>query len=213
MKMNLIAKSMVAMVLTAGVAGAALATPYSNTPGLNINYMGYPDTTTYGETFQAPGGNLQDWTFYLNGGNAGNGNFVIAAWDGNKAVGPVLYQQGFSYTPGANVPMTFTGIDLGLTSGNSYVAYMTIAGVNSPYSNVSTMGSQGDGGLGGHFAYLNSQGVDPLTLQKQWDTFYIPNMQFSADFGDAANVPEPASLAIFGLGIAGLIVRRKAPKK
>lgn len=213
--MNVILKSVVAMVLIAGVAGSALATTtYSNTPGPNITSMGYPDTTTYGEVFNAPGGNLQNWSFYLSGGNAGEGNFVITAWDGTKAVGPVLYQQGFSYTPGANVPMTFSGIDLELTTGSSYVAYMTVAGVDSPYSGVGTVGSNDNGGLGGHFAFLNSRGGDPLTDQSPWSTWHISNMQFSADFGDAAaDVPEPASLAIFSVGLLGLAMRRKKLKK
>jgi hypothetical protein len=50
----------------------------SNDDG-SIVYFGLPDTTTYGQTFYAPGGNLKDWTFLIaNNPAAGKADFVVA---------------------------------------------------------------------------------------------------------------------------------------
>lgn len=210
--MKTVIKSIVAMILAAGATAPALATimSYSNTATDQIGTMGSfaSDSTTYGEVFKAPGGRLVDWTFYLSDGRQGNGRFAIAGWDGGKATGPALYEQAFSYAPGMGVvPTTFSGINLDLVSGNSYVAYLTVGGVTDAYSSVNTNISSGDGGLGGYFAVLNTR-ADPLTLDEFWPAWIDSSMQFKAGFTPLAAMPEPGSLALLAIGCVGLAALR-----
>lgn len=212
--MHFLTKSIAAIILAACAAGSALAsTIYANKPdGEQAYTMGYlvDDTTTYGQVFKAPGGKLLDWTFYLTDGNDGNGSFVIAGWDGTKAVGPALYRHGFSYASGTDVATTIGGIGLDLGAGGSYVAYMTVAGVTDPYGGVYVSGSDADGGLKGYFAFLNSNGADPLKPGSDWEfnSVFVSNLQFKASFAaadaDPAPVPEPGSLMLLAIGCVGL---------
>lgn len=206
-------KSLAALALAAlgGFSGAANATLYSNSNDAgSIFSFGYPDTTSYGQTFNVGvASTVQDWTFYATGGSAGNLELVIANWDGSKAVGPAVYTSSlFSYTGGAEA-LAFSGINAALSAG-SYIAYITTAGVGAPASSVALAGSNSNGGLGGSFRFLNSNNVDPLTLNNSWNSWYIPNMQFAANIVEGvSNVPEPATLALFGLGILGISAMRR----
>ena len=182
--------------LCTSVAGAAT---FSNTAnGDDIFPFGAPDTTTYGQTFNLSQASVvQDWSFFTASGTSGNLRLVIAEWDGLKAVGSELYTSAISYAGGAQT-LAFGGINLNLDAG-SYVSYITVAGVTGAASDVFTKGSQDDGGLGGAFRYLNSSGVDPLTLSSNWNSYYVPSMQFTANI--AAPVPEPEIYAMMGLGL------------
>lgn len=207
MKKTAIAASL-CLALAAGFANAAT---FSNTNDADpIFSFGAPDTTSYGQTFNTGGGILSDWTFYATAGNAGNLSFVVASWDGSKAVGPALYSSGTTSYGGGATALSFSGINTSLSSG-AYIAYLTVAGVGSPADSVGLAGSTSDGGLGGGFRFLNSNGTDPLTLNAAWNSWYVPSMQFTANI---APVPEPETYAMMlaGLGMLGFMARRRKLK-
>jgi PEP-CTERM motif len=105
-------------------------TTYSNTDDDgSIVYYGYPDTTTYGETFFAPG-DLTDFQFLING-NPGPGTdskLVIATWDSStfRAVTP-LFVEDVTIPLGGPNWIDSGSIDVALNSGQEYVAFLTVS--------------------------------------------------------------------------------------
>jgi len=201
----------VVMALACALAAPAMAQTYANANDADAIFdFGYPDTTSYGQVFTAPGGTLSSWTFYDTDSSDNGARLVVAAWDGSKAVGPELYSSlSQNVTAGSFFAHTYSNINLSLTAGTSYIAYLTVAGVDSPTSGNSVAGSSSSP-LGGGFRYLNSGGQDPLALGDVfWNSYYVPNMQYSATFNGA--VPEPASWALMlgGFGLVGGALRSR----
>jgi hypothetical protein len=199
-----------AAILLASTAINASASTYSNSNDDSIGPFGQPNTTNYGEVFtSATAGVLTDWTFFANSGSGGNLDLVVSAWDGLKAVGPSLYtSSNFAYTGGSKA-LTFSGINTSITAGTSYIAYLTVANVSSAASGVVIASSNSNGGIGNGFSFLNSSGIDPLTLSTSWANWSPLNMTFSANISDASPVPVPAAIWMFGSGLIGLGAMRK----
>ncbi|SEN54654.1 PEP-CTERM protein-sorting domain-containing protein [Duganella sp. CF517] len=202
------------VIAAATLSGAAHAdTVYSNADdGTSaIAYMGEPDTTSYGQFFTAPGGWLKDFSFQALSGASGDLALVVAAWDGSKAVGPALYTSAPITYEGGSQFLGASGINLALTAGTNYIAYLTVANIASPVSYVTFAGSDSDTGLGGGFRYLNSNLTDPLTLSESWNAFSTQHLAYTATFGTASAVPEPGTyvMLLAGMGMMGAIARRR----
>jgi hypothetical protein len=192
------------------VANLASAATYSNTSVGGMYGFGSLGTTSFGETFSTSGGILSDWSFYARSGNAGNVQLVVANWNGSYAVGPALFTSAISSYSGGAQALSFSNMNTTLAAGN-YIAYLTVAGVVNPASQVSVGISMTNGGLGGRFEFLNSGGTDPLTLQNNWDSSGL-NLNFSATI---TPVPEPETygMMLMGLGLVGCIARRRKDKQ
>jgi hypothetical protein len=206
---SLVTCSAIIFLLSANVAAA---TTYSNTyANSDICCLGLSQgSDSIGQVFNTSQGLLSDWTFYANGGGtAGNVKLVLANWSGNQAVGPAIYSSSdFSYS-GAVQALSFNGINASLAAG-TYIAYLTVTGENT-LAVISFALGNSDGGLGGGLTFLNSGGVDPLTLITPWHLEgggLGYNMQFTADI---TAVPEPEAYAMLlaGLGMIGFTVRRR----
>lgn len=191
-------------LLAMAASAPAMAATYSNTHDGDINSFGYPDTTTYGQAFTAPGGVLNDWTFYDQDGSNDGARLVIAQWNGSQVVGGEMFSELTQTVTsvGGEYAHTYSGINLNLTAGSSYIAYITVAGVVD-YTGDVLVGGSNSSPLGGLFVFNNSGGADPLTNNNDWYTsgWSPANMQYTADFGA---VPEPATWAMMMVGVFGL---------
>jgi hypothetical protein len=199
-----------ALTLSALASPAMADVIYSNTAdGQTIAPFGAPDTTNDGETFSlSSAATLSAWSFFATAGDAGNEELVVAAWNGSAAVGPALYTSAVNSSGGGPATLSFTGIGTTLSAGN-YIAYLTVAGVADPVSDVVLAAANGDGGLGGQFYYANTTGANPLTSPATWyslaaDSPGIQQLQFSADFASASLVPLPTTVWLMLSGLCGL---------
>jgi len=225
MKVNTIYCSAFALAAIAIPAAASADTTYDTTYAWGGGYVGSwggGGTSTYGETFFAPADTekLTDVTFYLTGqaGTSVDYYAQVYSWMGSMfggagtgmAMGAPVYSSGLTnYTASGGLDAVTFFPNAVLTPGMQYVALLTV-----PYVDGQTYVSwaldsfthvAGDGG--GGFNFYNNNGDPTLLNTTIWDNF--------ADFGDLAytahfqSVPEPAQYAVLGLGVLGLLVRRR----
>ena len=184
----------------------------------NVGTFGGGATSTYGETFTAPGGNLNDFTFYVNA----NGGFEtveaqLYQWSGSlfgggggQAIGPALFTSNpFTIENNSMTAETVNTGGVALSAGVNYVALFTVTDLVN-YAGAATWGLEsshpgvnGDGG----FVFYNNAGNISLLNTSVWDNFGdFGSLAWNADFSP---VPEPASLTLMGAGIAAMALRRR----
>ncbi|MCX7205506.1 MAG: hypothetical protein NT086_05865 [Proteobacteria bacterium] len=159
------AKNILASFSMFALINAAQASIYTNvTAGSGlISPLGTLGVTSFGQHFVAPSDSLlQSFNFYASEGDRGNVSFVIAQWDGQKAIGPALFSLSNILYDAGSQHLGANNINLSLASGQEYIAYLTTANQPSPMANVFMESASNNGGLSGSFSALNSNGADPL---------------------------------------------------
>jgi hypothetical protein len=208
--------------LLAGPAGAVTIIDTTNgewNEGSEAYLWGEGDQSvveTFGQTFTVNGPEtiLTRFTFWINDyylippDAPIDFGAYIAAWNGARAIGPVLYQSGRRTTTNnhgrfGEELFTFETGGVPLAAGMQYVAFLS---ASEYFDGLASRGGVGgftaDSYSGGCFVSEDNGSDFSVLFSENWTTWNGSELAFQAEL-----TPEPAALLLLGLG--GLAVTRR----
>ncbi len=222
-------RSLVALVILATLAAAdrAHAVPVIDTTSswngiYSLGPFGVPFKATYGQTFLVTGPEtvLDDFTFYVDDRPITTAPDVVtflayvAAWDGFKATGPMLFTSGPMSTSDAAAFEQFT-VDTGglaLDAGQRYVAFFNTSNHYSGVSGNSRLGAtESPWPYSDGHVVSSGNGMDfGLLTTQNWAQSTPNDLAFTMSFSEP--IPEPATivmLATVAVAVAAGCYRRR----
>jgi len=204
MKLKAVLFSMV--LLVSGYVNAGIISTIG-TSGADFRCLGTAGGCgqTFGQTFTVTGLDtyLDDFGFVLSRVDSGplNVQFNLYSWDGSDISGASLFQSSVLSVNNSISQLYTFDTNVNLVSGNQYMALFDTSGIGNttaPRSGFTRIDSASY--TGGNFFWERTSG-NGVWNSSGGDTLFAANLT-------TASVPEPSTLAIFALGIMGLLVRK-----
>jgi hypothetical protein len=224
-----------ALALSANAGSSGYASNIDTTAVVLGDFMPFgaanPDVgnfgiATFGQTFIAPDPNLVSFSLYLENRPFGSSGSLdlrgyIGTWvedPGRVHVGSILYESATQTMNAAGTLQKFTFFpNLILTPGNNYVAFLSISNLPPQhgdllYGDLFGMPWAGDPYSDGMFVQIANYNSPDWWLTGYWSSCLCvtpEDVWFQATFDSAT--PLPAALPLFagGLGLIGLLTRRR----
>lgn len=204
-----------------GFSSAASAEIINNTTATGYaSPFGSVNTATYGQTFTVGADHfMNSFSMFLNGRQGGsslNLRGYVAGWDNNKATS-ILYTSA-TRTMGTDGALTEFAFDTGaldLNVGSKYVFFISVSDLGAQAGSLFTMPTTGNTYAGGDFVYYNNGTNFAGLTSNGWDCRECGwgDVAFRLDLSArGAEVPEPGSFALIGLGLLGFAAARRRSK-
>jgi hypothetical protein len=216
--MNKMSKFIVATTL--GLSALAAQATTINTTGVNnggVAPFSDTNTATYGQTFKTVGTDtvLDSFSLYLqSGSNTTDFRAYVYQWNANKAVGQALYTSAINQFSGSGMTeFAFNTGGITLNSNLTYVAFLTTSGVAGGENGSAAM-QFGTSYANGNFVYYNNGNDFNALTTHAWDsTGGTSDVWFKAGFSAVRVVPEPTSIALFGIALFGMGALRRRKQR
>jgi hypothetical protein len=200
------------LLATANPAAAATIDTTGSDQG-TISSFGIPDTATYGQTFTVTGAEtyLEDFSLFLRNRTSGSTSLdlkgYIGTWTGTR-LGTLLFSGASQTMNAAGTQQQFLfDTELQLAAGQQYVAFLSVSELDGQSQSQFGMPRSGDA-IPGSFVFINNGADETKWTSADWQTTFAGanDVFFTATFVStpSAAVPEPASVALIGLGFAAI---------